>query len=239
MKTLTQVALMASLAFLLCGTGYATGPAHTSQVPYSPFPPMVLPVAGPAVENTPAFRHTPAATAEPQSDLKQATNSIVNIFAKAKEAFVRMDLKLAALEVRRGAASIRSEESRATPDIKKELAATALDLEMLALRIEQDKVKAGSDLDTAFARADHTLAEHNRQLARGPATLTTPASADQGMPIPRESVNAAYAPPEKRGEAATPTYEELNRRIDVLSKEVSLLREDLGRLKTQETATAK
>ena len=139
MKTLTQVAIVASVVLLLSGAGYAVGQNRLG-MPANAFPPMVLPVAGPAVNVTPASSPAPtpmgapapaAATTRPNL----LTERIGAIFGKAKEAFVRANLKLAALEVRRGAAVLRSEESNASPDIKKELAATALDLELLALRI--------------------------------------------------------------------------------------------------------
>ena len=66
------------------------------------------------------------------------------------------------------------------------------------------------------------------------ATVARPA-----IPLPRESVNAAYAPSEKHAEGAAVSYEELNKRIEALSREITRLREDLGRLKTQEAGTAK
>jgi len=65
-----------------------------------------------------------------------------------------------------------------------------------------------------------------------PNTGITTTAARQAMPG-GQSVNAAYAPPEKHAESAAPSFEELNKRIEALSKEISALREDLGKLKAQ------
>ena len=259
MKTFVPALAVAFLASLLTLAVYAADLSPSATTPYKfppmapyRFPPMVLPVAGPAV--TPAFNTaaSPQATSEPMA--KPATPAaerqhlgerIAAIFGKAKEAFVKTDLKLAASEVRRGAAALRSEESKATPEVKKELAATALDLERLALRIEQAKVQAGTELDAAFARADHAAAQHNTAqgaAATKPATQSvTPrqdisaTAAAQGMPrTAKEPMSAAYAAPEKSGaQNATPTYEDLSRRVDALSKDLATLQADLNRLKAQ------
>ena len=245
MKTLIQVAVVASVVLMLSITSYAAGQTPT---PRYEFPPMVLPVAGPAVTPAispgpaPAASPTPMAVPAPAAEPRHLNRRIGAIFTKAREAFVRADLKLAALEVRRGAAVLRKEEYKANGDVRKELAATALDLDLLASRIEQSKVKAGSELDTAFARADQALAENGKVMAKtaGDLKTTTPGpgitatAARQGMPS-RQPVNAALAtPPEKPIQGSAGSYEELNKRIEALSKEITELRTELNTLNSHE-----
>lgn len=245
MKTFTQLAVVASVVLMLSTTSYAAGQAPT---PRYQFPPMVLPVAGPAVTPAvspgpePATSPAPMARPTPAAEPIRLSERIGAIFTKAREAFVRAELKIAAAEVRRSAALLRKEEAKATGDVRKELAANALDLDLLAARIEQSKVKAGSELDTAFARANHALADHGNAMAKTAGNLktTTPGpgitatAARQAMPS-RQPVNAALAtPPEKPVQTAAGSYEELNKRIDALSKEITELRTELNTLKSHE-----
>ena len=102
------------------------------------------------------------------------------------------------------------------------------------------------------SRASH--ADRNKGMAKTPTAVTSPAApaarteettlnpgisgwaASQGMPS-GQSMNAALAAStESNSESAAPTYDELNKRIESLSKEISALRKDLDRLKTQGTA---
>jgi len=248
MKTFVPALAVALLASLLTLAVYAADLTPSTATPYR-FPPMVLPVTGPAV--TPAISPAtgPQTAAEPTARPKSTSESqrlnerIASIFTKAREAFVKTDLKLAAIEIRRGAAALRSEESKAAPETKKALAATALDLERLALRIEQAKVQAGHELETEFARADHLIARHNLEQGGDSGNSATQSvvprpdiaatAAAQGMPrTAKEPMNAALAAPEKSGaQSATPSYEDLSRRVDALSRELATLQADLNRLK--------
>ncbi len=245
MKYLTQVALLASLALLLSVAGYAAG-----QIPQarslSAFPPMVLPVAGPAVHGAPAASQAPAPTASsaPATEPREGINPLRDLFAKAREAYVKANLRSAAADIRRSAEVLRSQESKASPDLRRELAATAMELDRLALQIEQQKVKAASQLDTVFSRANHAVAEHHKEMAKTPAPavrteMTTPrpgipsTAVGQAMPSGKQ-VSAAYAPTGKPAKGAELSYAELNKRIDTLSKEIASLREDLKWLQTRE-----
>lgn len=252
MKTFVPLLSVAFLAGLLSVGMYAVD-QQSAAAAANAFPPMVLPVAGPAVpasitpgagpETISAPMARPASTAAP----KRGTIPITELFARAREAYLKMDLRLAAAEIRKGAAALRSEESKATPDIRKDLAAAAMDLDRLALRIEQDKVKAGSELDTAFARVDQTLARHNMERGGGsikpaaqyqsvaPHTDISATATRLGMPeTAREPMSAAYAAPDKSAKSTGRSYEDLTRRVDALSKELAILQADLNRLKARE-----
>ena len=259
MKAFAPTVAVAVLACLVSIASFAAGPNSTATPAYR-FPPMVLPVAGPAVPasvtpgagpettSAPMVRH--ASDTTPMATAQSKDNPIEEFFVKAREAFLNMRLKLAAVQIRRGAAVLHTEEAKSTGEVRLELAATAADLERLAQRIEQDKVKAGSELDTAFARADHALARHHAALAKSTGTAIAPATqyqsvsarpditataARQGMPAPsKEPINAALAAPEKSGaHTATPSYEDLSRRVDALSRELATLQADLNRIKAQ------
>jgi hypothetical protein len=79
-------------------------------------------------------------------------------FQAAHEAFVKKDLKAAAVEIRKGAAFLRLEAARVTGASKDVLAASIKELDSLAGKVESGRVTAASDLDHAFARAEHALA---------------------------------------------------------------------------------
>jgi len=269
MKTVSQAAVLASLALVLSLAGYAA--EYTSA-----FPPMVLPVAGPAVNVVPAVNPAPApsgtppaaapaptptpapvASSAPAPESKPAANPLRDIFTKAREAYVKTDLKMAASEVRKSAGILRKEEGKASGEVQKELAATAGELDRLALQIEQEKVKAATELDSVFNRANLAVEGHHKAMAKTPPAagkvpvapamhteMTTPrpgisaTAARQALPS-GQHVNAALAPSGQQPGGTVLTYDELNKRIDTLSREISTLREDLNRLKTQEAGTAK
>jgi hypothetical protein len=71
--------------------------------------------------------------------------------------------------------------------------------------------------------------------------MTTPraeipaTAARQAIPATSgQSVNAAYAPSGKPTGGAVQSYDELNKRIETLSRELSALREEMSWLKTRE-----
>jgi hypothetical protein len=87
-------------------------------------------------------------------------------FQEAHEQFVKKDLKAAAAEVRKGAAFLRLEAARATGASKEALAASIKELDSLAGKVESGGVTAASDLDHAFARAEHALASEHLARAK-------------------------------------------------------------------------
>jgi hypothetical protein len=87
-------------------------------------------------------------------------------FKLAYEHFVRKQQKAAALEIRKAAALLKQESSRAVGAGKKALTASARQLESLANGVEKGAVTSGKELKQAFARADHALAVHYNLKAK-------------------------------------------------------------------------
>jgi hypothetical protein len=96
-------------------------------------------------------------------------------------------------------------------------------------------------------------AHHNKGMAKTHETATSPTAhdAELQMTVPNtgiqataasqampsgQAVSAAYAPSKTNFENAKLSYEELNKRIEALSREAATLREELNRQKTQEHA---
>jgi hypothetical protein len=128
----------------------------------------------------------------PAVEPRRPTDHIEAIFTKARKAFVKTDLKEAAMEIRKGAAVLRKQESRAISEVRTEIVATAEELDRLALRTEQGRVKAGSELDAVFARADRALARTNKGMAKTPAPGTAPTASAGHLEVttPRPGTSA-------------------------------------------------
>jgi hypothetical protein len=86
---------------------------------------------------------------------------------KAHEEFADRDRKAAATDVHQAAAFLKLEEKRATNTGRAALDASARELDDLANRIDENGVSSVSELDAAFARAEHALAEHHYRKALG------------------------------------------------------------------------
>ncbi len=109
----------------------------------------------------------------------------------------------------------------------------------VALAMEQPAVDAsvtpGAGPETSsepISRAKPTA----RLEMTTPNTEITSTAARQAVPSGK-SVNAAYAPTEQHAQSKALSSEELSKRIDALSRDLSMLREDLGRLKAGESET--
>jgi len=88
-------------------------------------------------------------------------------FQAAHEDFLRRDFKAAATELRKAAAYLRLESSRATDEGKKALQASVRDLEALAREAEQSGITNEMRLKSAFAGAEQALANsHALNAAR-------------------------------------------------------------------------
>jgi hypothetical protein len=82
-------------------------------------------------------------------------------FHEARYNFLKLEAKIAAEDIRKGAGFLRLEAGRATEDGKKALMASVNELEQLAKRVEQGTVKSSKELDDAFAHAHQALAKHH------------------------------------------------------------------------------
>ena len=82
-------------------------------------------------------------------------------FHKARENFLKKDLKGAASEIRKGASFLRLQAARATAEGKKGLIASIAELERLANDVEKGTVTSAKTLDRTFAKSHHALAKHH------------------------------------------------------------------------------
>lgn len=245
MKTFTTVMAVALGLFLVSPAVYAAGQNNDASYNH-PFPPMVLPVAGPAVpaavtpgagpetSSAPIMSREPVAATPPIAKSKPLANPTGDFFAKAKEAYMKTDLKAAADEIRKGAAVLRMEESKATSELKRELAASAEDLERLAQSVERESVKAQGEFDAVFSRADRALARHNAEQAAGHASVSHAIAPEPVHALPAQQMSPATPAPANRAEVSGLSSEELTKRINMLSKEIATLQAELNKLKAKE-----
>ena len=82
-------------------------------------------------------------------------------FHKARENFLKKDLKGAASEIRKGEAFLRLQAARATAEGKKGLITSIAELEKLANDVEKGTVTSAKTLDRTFANSHHALAKHH------------------------------------------------------------------------------
>jgi len=82
-------------------------------------------------------------------------------YMRAFENFLKHDWEAAAAEIRKGAAFLKLEASRAAGDAKKELTASVQMLEKLADDIEKGAVRSAKDVQDVFAKAEHAVAKHH------------------------------------------------------------------------------
>jgi len=82
-------------------------------------------------------------------------------FHGAREALLKRDPATAALELRKGAAYMKIEASRAVGAARPALNAAVRELEQLASALAAGQTVTPSELSTAFARAHQALAEHH------------------------------------------------------------------------------
>jgi hypothetical protein len=86
-------------------------------------------------------------------------------FLRAREDFFEKHMKTAAAEIRKAAVFLRIEAAGATQEGGEALKDSYDELESLAGRIEKGAVRSAADLDKAFFRAHHALAENYYYLA--------------------------------------------------------------------------
>jgi len=86
-------------------------------------------------------------------------------FKAAYENFLKKDMKAAATEMRKGAAYLKMETSRASGKTKEALDVSVRDLEGLADGVERGTVTSVTMIEHAFAKAYYALAEHHQEKA--------------------------------------------------------------------------
>ena len=122
-------------------------------------------------------------------------------FQEAHEGFVKKDLKAAAAEIRKGAAFLWLEAARATGASKDALAASIKELDSLAGKVESGGVTAASDLDHAFARAEHALASEHLARAKESWAKKDLKRAGHALKAAATSLEHALAWAGRKGEA--------------------------------------
>lgn len=84
---------------------------------------------------------------------------------RARQAFLDVDAREAAEEMRNAATHLKITAGQATLATRHALLRSAHELESLAKRVEAGAVKSVTELDRAFARAAHALAHHHCVMA--------------------------------------------------------------------------
>jgi hypothetical protein len=84
---------------------------------------------------------------------------------RAREAYLKVDAADAAAELRKAATYLKISAAQAAAGTKRTLLRSAMELEMLAKRVETGTVNSVGELDAATARALHALAHHHCVLA--------------------------------------------------------------------------
>jgi hypothetical protein len=88
------------------------------------------------------------------------------LMKQADESFLRKDDDMASRELLRVTAYLHGSASHADQDAKLALESSAAEMDRLAMRLKAGAVKSGSELEEAFARAEHALATHKWEKAR-------------------------------------------------------------------------
>ncbi len=93
--------------------------------------------------------------------LASFTDEPCHHFEQARERLNASEPRQAAEHLRTGAAFLKLEAARATPQGREPLAASIRELEKLAEAVEQGVVRTATPLDAAFMRAHYALAGHH------------------------------------------------------------------------------
>ena len=101
---------------------------------------------------------TPAKGPDEQGELNQ-------LFKKAREAFLKKDLKDAVSDIRKGETFVKKEVDRAAGEAKQALTASAQELDKLAEEVKKRAIRSVKELDSVFARTHHALARYYQQKA--------------------------------------------------------------------------
>ena len=80
-------------------------------------------------------------------------------FHEARQNFLQEEAKIAAADIRKGAAYLKMEKAVAKKEMQDVIAASERDLEKLAQNVENGTVESARELDAVFARAHQALAK--------------------------------------------------------------------------------
>lgn len=100
-------------------------------------------------------------------------------FALATEAFARKEYARAAREIRKGSAFVEQQAGRALGGAGKELHSAAMDLKVLAGKVQKGTVKDAAALDAAFSKAKQAI-EASRRDAPIPGDKSFTSGGDRG-----------------------------------------------------------
>ncbi len=116
----------------------------------------------PGVGTSQSQKETPAKVSE--GKVSTAMEPEEN-FQKARESFLKKDLRSSAAAIRKGAAYFKSLEEQAQEKGKQTFLTSVEELENLADRVEKGTVKSVKEIDRTFARASHALAQYHYHKA--------------------------------------------------------------------------
>lgn len=88
------------------------------------------------------------------------------LMKQADESFLRKDYDMASRELHRATAYLHGSASHADQGTKLALESSAAEMDRLAARLKSGVVQSSSELEEAFARAEHALATHKLERAR-------------------------------------------------------------------------
>jgi hypothetical protein len=98
------------------------------------------------------------ATPTPAQGFYQVPNEPGKSFHEARQNFLNEEAKIAAADIRKGAAYLKMEKAAAKKELHAVIAESERELEKLAQNVEQDTVESAKELDAVFARAHQALA---------------------------------------------------------------------------------
>jgi hypothetical protein len=98
------------------------------------------------------------ATPAPAQGFYTMANEPGKSFHEARQNFLDEEAKVAAADIRKGAAYLKMEKAAAKKELHEVIAASERDLEKLAQNVEQGTVESARELDAVFARAHLALA---------------------------------------------------------------------------------
>jgi hypothetical protein len=164
-----------------------------------------------------------ASAADPSSDKTSTTSSSANVVSvqdqpwdsysgqpaghlgAARDSFVAVDMQAAADSLRKAAANLREASREAAVNSRQSLNASADELESLGKRIETRMVHRVEELDSAMARAYHSVAEHQFRVGQRLWTNREHRQAGWRIRAAADNLERAAATTNQRASAATQT----------------------------------
>lgn len=122
---------------------------------------------------------------------------------RAREAFLEVDAREAAAEMRKAATYLKITAGQAAAATKRALLRSAHELDVLAHGVEAGTVKSVSELDHAFARAAHALSHHHCAMAERSWAAEQTARAGKQLRAAADNLERAAARTGKALQTAT------------------------------------